>query len=76
MVRGSTAGATAESRLRSTGIGAFAVAAACLGPLVGVGAFSATALMREGIASAVGLGVIGIAVASGRWGGRKNSARM
>lgn len=70
------AGTTKESRVQRVGIGAFLVAAACLGPLVGVGALSATTLMREGIAGAVGLGVIAIAVASGRRRGRKNSARM
>jgi hypothetical protein len=69
----SAASATTNSRSRRAGIGALLAAAACLVPLVGVGAVSASALIREGIAGAVGLGVIGIAVASGRWRGRNNS---
>lgn len=68
-------GRTMEFRLRSTGIGASLVAAACLVPLIGFGAISASTLMREGTVGAVGLGIIGIAVALRRRSGRKNPAR-
>ncbi len=69
------AGTTKDSRLQHTGIGALLVVAACLGPLVGIGALSASALLREGAVGAVGFGIIGIAVASRRRSGRKNPAR-